>query len=117
MKAIITTYEEKTFRIERIEVIDTYVSKNTQVAKEYFLETDYIEEALNYFKKTDKKKNLYKKESRYFYNPKSIKILMNLLKENKLTHLVGYRNIGTSEHPCFEVNFKEILNKTVPEEY
>lgn len=117
MKTIITTYEEKTFRIEQIEVKDTYVPKNTQITKEYFLECEYIEEALNYFKRTDKKKNLYKKESRYFYNPKSIKILMNLLKENKLIHPVAYRNIGTLEHPCFEVNFKEILNKTIPEEY
>lgn len=86
---------------------------------EYEYDNEAIKEAVKHFKQADTNKHLPKtsRSSRYFYNVKSVRIFFEKVSEYNLSHTLGVRNIGTSDNPCFEINFEESLKIIKPEEY
>lgn len=116
----ITVFEEQSFNMETIIIKDVFIKKE-HLKKRKNLEDNYIEEAIKEAYKTlkhaDSKKNLFKNNSRFFYNKKYVDILMEKLKQENLQHEIGFRNLGSDEDPCYEVNFIKVLNNTKPEKY
>ena len=115
-------YEEKTIYMDNIpfygDVVKIEKIKKHKTDRQYDYVTEAINEAFKTFVKADKNKVLFKNNSRYFYDDKSINILFQLLQEENLQHEIGFRNISKDiKHPCYEINFKEVLNRTKPEEY
>ena len=108
-------YEEKTFRMETIPYYGDFKKAKTSKqinTYEYDYMNESIREAVSKFKKIDKHPRITKIQSYYFYNMASVECVLNLVQDN--IHEVSYRNIGIDK-PCYEVNFKIILDKTKPE--
>lgn len=118
----ITIFEETTMYVDTIpfygEPTQVKKQKNDNKTREYSYIEEAINEAFKTFCKADKKTFMSKSNSRYFYNKHSVDVLFSLLKEQDLQHELGVRNISKDiKHPCYEVNFKEVLNRTKPELY
>lgn len=95
--------------------------KKSQYVKNYEYEYDNeaIREAVRHFIQTDKNKYLPKtsKSSIFFYRISMVRAFFEKISEYNLIHTLGVRNIGTSDDPCFEINFEESLKIIKPEEY
>lgn len=109
-------YEEITEKIMGV-IYDDIPTEETEEV-EYVEES--IREALQYFKKADRNKYLDKRtenSSRFFYNRRNLDKFFKIANNIEFIHVLGMRSIGTSINPCYEVNFQEILDITIPEQY
>ena len=113
--------EDTEIEIKSINVLSSGGTKKIDASpvnknREYNYIADSIRDAIKHFIKVDKRTRLFHNNSLYFYNKEIVDEIFKNLKKYNLKHTLSFRQLKISEQLiCYEINFKEVLDRTKPE--